>query len=92
MQPCPHGQEGLRVLDRRASCGGDATGGCGGLPSTKKVTAGCGAAHPADSELTTVKRGSQYPEQHEEGGDPQANRREREAQSQPSVVPGQSSG
>lgn len=69
---------------------GDAGG--GNAPSTKEVTAGCGAADPAHRHGAIVEGRSQYPEQYEEGGDSQADRREREAQGQPAFVPGQSSG
>lgn len=90
MQPGSDGQEGLGVMDRRASCGGDARS--GSVPSTKEITAGCGTTDSADSDSTAVKGGSQCPEQYEERGDPQADRRERKAQGQSSAILGQSSG
>lgn len=69
---------------------GDAGG--GNAPPTEEVTAGRGAADPAHGHGTIVEGRSQYPEQYEEGGDPQADRREREAQGKPAFVPGQSAG
>lgn len=69
---------------------GDAGG--GNATSTKEVTAGRGAADPANSHRAIVEGGSQCPEQSEEGGDTQADRRARETQGQPAFVPGQSSG
>lgn len=76
-------------MDRRASCGGDARG--GSFPSTKEITAGCGSTYTVDGHGTAIQGGSQRPEQHEEGGDPQADRRERKTQGQSPVVLGQSS-
>lgn len=90
MQPCSDGQEGLGVVDRRASCGGDAGG--SDIPATKEVTAGCGSTHSADSDGAAVEGGSQRAEQHEEGGNTQADRRERKAQGQSSALLDQSSG
>lgn len=68
---------------------GDARG--GSFPSTKEITAGCGSTYTVDGHGTAIQGGSQCPEQHEEGGDPQADRRERKTQGQSSVVLGQSS-
>jgi len=56
---------------------GDA--GSGNALPTKEVTAGRSAADPAHGHLTIVEGRSQFSEQHEERGDPQASRREREA-------------
>jgi len=69
---------------------GDA--GSGNALSTKEVTAGRSTADPAHGHLTIVKGRSQFSEQYEERGDPQASRREREAQSKPAFVLGQSAG
>jgi len=69
---------------------GDAGG--GNAPSTKEVTAGRGAADPAHGHRAIVEGRSQYSEQYEERGDPQADRREREAQSKSAFVSGQSTG
>lgn len=68
---------------------GDARG--GSFPSTKEITAGCGSTYTVDGHGTAIQGGSQRPEQHEEGGDPQADRRERKTQGQSPVVLGQSS-
>lgn len=72
---------------------GDAGGGGGGsVPSTKEITAGCGTTYSIDGNGTAIQGGSQRPEQHEKGGDPQADRRERKTQGQSSAVLGQSAG